>query len=228
MIEVVISRFAEDISWLQEEPFTACRLTCYNKGTSNVDVSNIDCQVFPLPNVGRDAHTILHHVIERYDDLSDVTLFLQGCGPVPNVYPCQIKLQRIKDAIRLVQETQDTVMFRGGCEHTREFFSDFVLDDWGCSTPINWLNNPESRLTPCPERPFGVWYDANFVGLECVPSLNFYCTFAVSREHIRQHPVSHYKKLIKYLDQHSNSEAIHYLERAWGAVFGPIPDKCHF
>ena len=35
-------------------------------------------RVVPLPNVGREADTYLHHILARYDDLADVVVFCQG------------------------------------------------------------------------------------------------------------------------------------------------------
>ncbi|KAG1674943.1 hypothetical protein FOA52_014737 [Chlamydomonas sp. UWO 241] len=31
-----------------------------------------------LPNIGREAHTYLHHIVSRYADLADLTIFVQG------------------------------------------------------------------------------------------------------------------------------------------------------
>lgn len=48
-------------------------------------------------------------------------------------------------------------------------------------------------------------------------------TFAVSREHIHQHPKHWYEKLLAAVSNHSNPEDGHFLERSWVAVFHPIP-----
>ncbi|MGL1148113.1 hypothetical protein ACSTLH_00765, partial [Vibrio parahaemolyticus] len=42
-----------------------------------------------LPNVGREAHTWIHHIIERYETLSPYTLFLQG-NPLDHCSPKEI------------------------------------------------------------------------------------------------------------------------------------------
>ena len=34
--------------------------------------------VHQLPNVGREAHTYLHHIVSNWDNLAEYTLFLQG------------------------------------------------------------------------------------------------------------------------------------------------------
>ncbi len=34
-----------------------------------------------LPNVGRETHTYLHHIVSRYDSLADWTVFSQAAEP---------------------------------------------------------------------------------------------------------------------------------------------------
>ena len=67
-IDLVIARFNEDISWRWKLRKDA-RLFVYNKG---------DGPERRLPNVGREAHTYLHHIIENYGNLSDYVFFSQA------------------------------------------------------------------------------------------------------------------------------------------------------
>ena len=68
-LEIVISRYNEDISWTESiEEYC----TVYNKG----DTLNVD--TIELNNIGREAHTYLYHIVNNYDNLSDYTIFLQG------------------------------------------------------------------------------------------------------------------------------------------------------
>ena len=36
----------------------------------------------PLPNLGRESHTYLHHIVLRYDDLAERTVFTRASTPV--------------------------------------------------------------------------------------------------------------------------------------------------
>lgn len=74
--ELVVARYEEPLVWLANVP-TGWELTVYNKGTSDPAIPR-DGSVITLPNVGREGHTFLTHVIDRYDSLSDVTVFVQG------------------------------------------------------------------------------------------------------------------------------------------------------
>ena len=69
-MQIVISRYSEDIQW--SASFSHCII--YNKG----DPVDSPHPVITLPNVGREGHTYLHHIIQNYDHLDDYTVFLQG------------------------------------------------------------------------------------------------------------------------------------------------------
>lgn len=64
MVHTVIARYKEDVDWAEGLPNTFI----YNKhGGSNL-----------LPNIGREAHTYLHHILAYYENLPEMITFLQG------------------------------------------------------------------------------------------------------------------------------------------------------
>lgn len=65
-IEFVIAKYTEDISWTKELE-SIFHITIYDKSEDGT-----------LPNIGREAHTYLHHIITNYEYLADITIFLQG------------------------------------------------------------------------------------------------------------------------------------------------------
>jgi Protein of unknown function (DUF3431) len=67
-IQLVVAHYRESLDWL--ERFRELSRIVYHKG--GLGGEN------PLPNVGREAHTYLHHVVANYDRLAPVTVFLQG------------------------------------------------------------------------------------------------------------------------------------------------------
>ena len=74
MIELVIARYKEDpmqLAWMNTlRP--DIKITIYNKGGLEVPGE------IPLPNVGLEDHTFLHHIIDRYDSLAEWTFFAQA------------------------------------------------------------------------------------------------------------------------------------------------------
>lgn len=65
--QLVLSRYDEDVSWAD-----GLSPLVYDKGPSPLPGS------IPLPNIGFDAHTPLHHFAENYDDLKPITVCLQA------------------------------------------------------------------------------------------------------------------------------------------------------
>ena len=77
-IHFVVSRYNEYLEWLPKLliKFPGSICTVYNKGDDIIGHELYN--VVPLKNVGRETDTYLHHVIFNYDNLDDVTVFLQG------------------------------------------------------------------------------------------------------------------------------------------------------
>jgi hypothetical protein len=83
-VEVVLAHHSEDLSWLSRIPeFKDVHLRVYTKGPqANLNVPIASRASFhQLPNVGRESHTYLHHIVENYDRLADWTVFTQAGEP---------------------------------------------------------------------------------------------------------------------------------------------------
>lgn len=76
--EIVISSYKEDILWISNIG-PENKIFIYNKG----GYSN----TIPLPNVGREAHTYLHHICFQYGNFSDYIFFFQG-NPFDHTREC--------------------------------------------------------------------------------------------------------------------------------------------
>jgi len=70
LLELVVARHREDLAWLRRVP-REWTVTVYDKGDRASGGQ-------ALPNVGREAHTYLHHLAERHETLADLTVFVQG------------------------------------------------------------------------------------------------------------------------------------------------------
>jgi len=74
MKHLVISRYKEDVSWIDKIPTdTDIKIYLYNKGES----CGRDNEIM-LPNIGREAHTFLHHIIGNWFSFPDYFIFCQG------------------------------------------------------------------------------------------------------------------------------------------------------
>ena len=69
MKELVIAHYEEDLGWTQSHRLRDWHLKPYHKHTGKRP---------GLPNIGREAGTYLHHIIEFYGSLAEETVFCQG------------------------------------------------------------------------------------------------------------------------------------------------------
>lgn len=95
-MDVVIARYRENLDWVS--PIANWQIRVYDK-SSNSDPVSQQClppnaDVTQLPNVGREAHTYLTHIVNHYDRLADVTVFLQG-NPHDHVRHLQQQLEEL-------------------------------------------------------------------------------------------------------------------------------------
>ena len=213
-IIIIISRYNENLEWLKDEPFNKYPVIIYNKGP-NDDFYKPEklIKIVKLENIGREGHTYLYHIINNYDNLYNVNIFLPGSAVNEH------KKQHTRTLFNHIEENNKAVFLSHNT--TLDYFYDFTLETYSSSDDNNRTLNPENMLEISPIKPFGKWFEHNFNNID----LRYYTfggMFSVSKEDIIQHPKSHYEKLIKYIDNSSNPEVGHYLERSWYAVFYPM------
>ncbi len=66
--ELVVARYRENCTWLASARGWSIRVLRKADAPGPGE----------LPNIGREAHSYLSHIVERYDSLADVTAFVQG------------------------------------------------------------------------------------------------------------------------------------------------------
>lgn len=71
-IEMVVARYNENIDWTLAYNDI---VILYNKGSQNIKGLN---NIINIPNLGREGHTYLYHIINNYDNLKNKTVFTQG------------------------------------------------------------------------------------------------------------------------------------------------------
>jgi hypothetical protein len=70
-VQLVVAAYHEHLAWLAD---VACDVLVYHKG--GACPGGVPCE--SLPNTQREAGTILHHIVSRYDRLAPLTIFCQG------------------------------------------------------------------------------------------------------------------------------------------------------
>jgi len=214
--EIVVARYNEDLEWINREPFNRHPIIIYNKSDNENFVKNLNIKkIIQLPNVGREMHTYFYHIIENYDNLADVTIFLPGSVDLEHKY------DRSKRVVETVETTNNTV-FSGWRE---DVDYNFQIDNWLSTHSKNKDLNPDAIMEPSNIRPYGEWFKNTFKNGEQNMIVSLNSIISVWRENILQKPKSYYENLINMVNKHQNPEVVHYLERSWCAVFYPYNDN---
>jgi hypothetical protein len=200
--EIVISRFNEDLKWLKEAPFNRHKIICYNKSDNENFYKPEGMTVHKLPNLGRETHTYLYHIMKNYDNLPDTTIFLPGSADY------ETKIENCRDTVLLAEKYQRNVFIGNYNENVRNHIYRFMVDRWDVRHPLNNVQNKESILTPAIIRPYGKWYDHHFKDI-VMKYVNWCGIFAITRETIRQHSIEHYKPFFDELSVGKDLEAVH-------------------
>ena len=188
-MKLVISRFNESVEWSKE--FNSI---IYNKGKPLPNTVS-------LPNVGREGHTYLHHIITNYDTLDEYTVFLQG-------YPFDHSPNLLSD-LRSIQKELENPNFRK--------FEYLTLCRVIVTDDTNGKPHNKQKI------PLGQHYSELFEDNQL--SFTFGCgaQFIVSRNAIHRRPKSFYEKLIKNLESEIDPLYGYIYERLWSSIFSVIP-----
>lgn len=207
--EIVVARYAESMEWARKYQDV---VTVYEK---HIDKSMLlDDNIVPcsrrehLPNVGRESHTYLHHIIENYDSLALNTFFTQ-CGIEEHTtYPIE------------------EYLFNKGssCFRLDNFKTIYAKDGrYGfLRHKCKWLEEYNSGKMLPEKRTFKQWWTESVK--KPLPHIHRYkwshgAIFSVSKQRILHNSIQDYKRMIKCLSDHSNPETGHYFERAWYYIF---------
>lgn len=216
-VEIVVARYNENLSWLNEYPFNQFEYIVYNKGDNqNFHKTNVK-KIVNLPNIGRCDHTYLYHIIENYNNLSNIVVFFPGSVDMSNKKPKALKILTY-----IMKSNYEKAFFIGNYHNSlRDSLASFKLDHYSSSCRENYIKNSENRLQLCKIRPYGRWY--NFFFGNTVAHWNTYGgVFSIDKRDIIQHPIDRYRFIIQTVSIHSNPEAGHYIERSWGVIFFPL------
>jgi hypothetical protein len=191
-LELVVARSSEDTAWLKRVPYEF-RITVYNKGDASAGGH-------PLPNIGREAHTYLHHLTEHYEDLADLTVFVQGhpFDHAPDLH------KRLKAYAEVAEQVADF--------HWLGFLAD-TDDSRGRRLFVPWSKNPGRQ-----ELELGKFHRELFGG-EGPDTYRFFvgAQFAVTRATAHRRSRDFYQKAAEISVRFPL--APHCFERCWDRVF---------
>lgn len=192
-LELVVARHAEDLAWLRRVP-KAFAVTVYNKGDALPHTT-------PLPNIGREAHTYLHHIAERYDNLADLTVFVQG-HPFDHAPDLHDRLRGLAAGSESVDDF-----------HWFGFLAD-TDDSRGRRLFVPWSKNPERAELPLDE------FHQQIFGESGPAAYRFFvgAQFAVTREAAHRRSIDFYRQARDVAS--AFTLAPHCFERCWDRIVG--------
>lgn len=186
--EIVISHFDEDLSWLEE---FSKHCIIYRKGEPlPASVSSSFHQTFALPNVGRETHTYLTHIVNNYEHLPPLTLFLQG-----NIHDINDGTPAHTD-MALSEIISQASTFPDG--HTMPIGQVHSFSDWdGIQYLPGWLERRGKSLKRTKLTPLQFW--RSIFGGPHPESVRFVqgALFGVTRGAIRRRQKSFYENVLR-------------------------------
>jgi hypothetical protein len=215
-LDIIVSRFNENLEWMNEEPFNKFRYIVYNKGENEDFEKKYIKNIISLPNVGRCDHTYLYHIINNFENLANINVFFPGSLNIEH------KKQKAKKILYNILKYKRAIFCsKISVNGIKNEFENFVLDNWECSELSNKSLNNESKLLPALIRPFGKWFYFHF-GDKYVKYITMNGIFSIQKADIIKHDINRYKKLLTGVERHSNPEVGHFIERSWAAIFHPL------
>ncbi len=192
--ELVIAHYHESLNWLRRVPATIQK-TIYSKAETPPITSQ-----HTLPNVGREAHTYLHHITTQYDSLADYTIFCQG-KPFDHAYDFHATLRNLATGL-----LPDKPFVWLGHIIDTDSFDGKLFGEWSKNTAGEGLD-----LAGFHQGLFGT------KGPQEYPFV-LGAQFIVTRELVQSHPLAFYQKALELTKTFPN--APHGYERMWDRFFG--------
>jgi hypothetical protein len=193
-LELVVAHHEESLRWLRRVP-PDYRRSIYHKGSGPLEGA------IALPNAGREAHTYLYHIVQRYDSLAPVTVFCQG-HPFDHASDFHYTLKNLAEGTLAVRDFS---------------WLGFIIDTddaRGKRLFVNWSKNAAHQ-----ELELDLLYE-NLFGKTCPDLFHFYvgAQFIATKQAILGRPREFYEKALKLSVGIEN--AAHGFERIWDGIFG--------
>lgn len=215
-IEIVISRYNEDLSWTMTAPFNKYKYIVYNKGDDEVYNKSNVIKSYNIKNQGKCDHTYLYHIVHNYSNLSEIVIFLPGCLDVFFKY-CKATI--LFELIEKYNEAFFIVDYETSSNILDEYYY-FKVDNYKSMTQSNLEKNSDILFRKSKIRPFGKWYTQHFD--YDIKNISLFGIFSVNKKDIYNHDKSYYYNHMQSFEGAKNDELSHYYEKAWEAVLYPL------
>ncbi|GAB3890963.1 hypothetical protein GCM10028825_28450 [Spirosoma agri] len=201
--ELVVARYTENLNWLRNLP-AGIRIIVYDKSPDG----SAGPLAIPLPNIGREAHTYLHHIVSRYNSLAEWTVFCQG-KPFDHAYDFKKTMKAFAENHAAAGDpVQDPFRWLGHLIDTD--------DNQGARLFRPWSKNEDGRGLDL------LGFHRALFGTDGPDLYTFVlgAQFVVHRDAIRLQPLPVYERALAV--SITFPDAAHCFERSWDRVFGLV------
>jgi len=256
-VEVVVAHHREDLSWLSRLP-EDLRIRIYTKGSqlesNQPPHSGISQQ--QLPNLGRESHTYISHIVTNYEHLADWTVFTQGGEPsfgykghraggghllagddfanylTPHssgsrfVYTSAVHLPSMNHVLRAAYCINDELL-EGGAVRTCPRHASQWTPWWDIGDFHGYISSKvESQHGEGIIDFYHKYINPAHTGDEVTVFFPQGARFAVSREIIQRRPKAHYEQLLRTLSGDIDPYAGYFMEWLWSEFFLGHQEPC--
>jgi hypothetical protein len=200
--EIIIAHYNEDLNWLK--PY-ANNVIIYHKWNETWARFPVKKWV-KLTNIWREWQTYLYHIIENYNNLAEINIFLQwNIDDHKGFIAYDSVEQYLKETKKLWFSSKNLqLMKRWKINFSKKFKE--MIEKWTL-TCDSWISLSD-------------FYKEIFNREQALLEVTFpWWNFWVSKEKILQNDKTLYQKLLYYLSKSSNPIEWHYLERMWFRIF---------
>lgn len=185
--QLVLARYEENLDWVIANNLLD-KTKIYNKGS---DLPSKFINVTKLSNVGREAHTYLHHIIFNYDKLADFTYFCQG-----NPFDHSLKFVEKFNNLDINNFT-----YLGDFSH--KIYKNYLHDESVYDKSLPLVASTLNLTSFLPN----------------VYEFKSGAIFAVPKKNILDRPLAYYEEAISFVDSDISPPAAHAFERLWEFIF---------
>jgi len=185
--QLVLARYEENLDWVIENNLVD-KTKIYNKGS---DLPSKFINVTKLSNVGREAHTYLHHIILNYHKLADFTYFCQG-----NPFDHSLNFVEKFNNLEINKFT-----YLGDFSH--KIYKDCLYDENMYDKSLPLVASTLSLISFLPNE-----YEFKSGAI-----------FAVPKKNILDRSLAYYEEAISFVDSDISAPAGHAFERLWEFIF---------
>lgn len=226
-IRIVVAKYNEDLTWTRLRNNYNVDITVYDKSDDNLkdinDFVKVNDFYFKLPNIGREAHTYIKHIVENYDNLYDIEVFAQG-RPFDHVPDFWQKVDLLTDDTDFVDFSPSRKI---SCLNENSYLKvsnqhpNIDINDRGSGSYIFLASDGHKKL-------YELIHGEINGGEDEFIEYGLHAMFAVSSERIKKTPLDTYKKMLELFSMEKHEwpaygyEHIYWayeFEYAWKYIF---------